>query len=306
MLTIFSCPKPFTDPHIATIQRNAIASWASLTPRPEIILFGNEEGVEEISREFGARHVADISRNEFGTPLLDDFFRKAESLAEQKILCYINADMILMSDFSKAVKRLKEFNLPFVLSGARWNLALREPLACRHPHWEEVLRERVKREGGMYFWGNDYFVFSRGLYQEMPPLAIGRGWLDGWLFWKALSQNAALIDATPSVVAVHQDHGYAHIEGVKEGGGFKELSSNEEGKRNYELADVAQHWVLLDQATHVMTRKGIRKVWVPGRIWRFRLQYGWRGSKIVRFLIEWSAPLRHALGLRFSHSKSTR
>ena len=45
MLTIFTSARPFTDPHIATIQRNAIISWKKLRPHCEIIIVGDEEGV---------------------------------------------------------------------------------------------------------------------------------------------------------------------------------------------------------------------------------------------------------------------
>lgn len=41
-LTIFAMPKPFGG-HIATIQKNAIRSWARLRPA-QIILFGDEPG----------------------------------------------------------------------------------------------------------------------------------------------------------------------------------------------------------------------------------------------------------------------
>src|SRR6266853_4649960 len=47
VLTIFASAKPFHG-HTGVIQRNAIASWTRLRPRPEIILFGNEPGVAEI------------------------------------------------------------------------------------------------------------------------------------------------------------------------------------------------------------------------------------------------------------------
>ncbi len=41
LITFFSAPKPFTDPHIAMIQRNAIKSW-TLLPDVEVILLGEE------------------------------------------------------------------------------------------------------------------------------------------------------------------------------------------------------------------------------------------------------------------------
>ena len=39
LITLFSAPKPFTNPHIAMIQRNAIRSW-TLLPDVEVILLG--------------------------------------------------------------------------------------------------------------------------------------------------------------------------------------------------------------------------------------------------------------------------
>jgi len=52
-LTIFSAPKPFSDPHIATIQRNAIRSWRELGAEVDVILVGEEPGLAEAAREHG-------------------------------------------------------------------------------------------------------------------------------------------------------------------------------------------------------------------------------------------------------------
>ena len=37
-LTIFTAPKPFTNPHIDTIQRNAIRSWVELGEAVQVVL----------------------------------------------------------------------------------------------------------------------------------------------------------------------------------------------------------------------------------------------------------------------------
>ena len=93
MLTIFSTPKPFKG-HIGIIQRNAITSWTLLHPQPEIILFGNDEGTAEAAKDIGVLHVSQIARNEFGTPLLNDFFQQAKQQASHQTLCYVNADIV--------------------------------------------------------------------------------------------------------------------------------------------------------------------------------------------------------------------
>ena len=43
LLTVFSAPKPFTNPHIALIQRNALQSWLNLGDGVEVLLVGDED-----------------------------------------------------------------------------------------------------------------------------------------------------------------------------------------------------------------------------------------------------------------------
>src|SRR5512139_884540 len=101
LITFFSAPKPFTNPHIATIQRNAIKSW-SLLPDVEVILLGEETGLAEAARELGVKHLSNVSRNPSGTPLISSMFELARENSTGDLLCIINADMILMSDFVEA------------------------------------------------------------------------------------------------------------------------------------------------------------------------------------------------------------
>ena len=56
LLTLFSAPKPMTNPHIATIQRNAFASWKALGDEVEVALIGTEDGLAEAAREFGFKY----------------------------------------------------------------------------------------------------------------------------------------------------------------------------------------------------------------------------------------------------------
>ena len=63
LVTLFTLPKPFEDPHTSLIQTNAIASWAQL-PDTDVILMGNEFGIEETAKEFGTQHAATIKTND--------------------------------------------------------------------------------------------------------------------------------------------------------------------------------------------------------------------------------------------------
>ena len=53
MITIFTAPKPFIDPHISAIQYNAISSWLELGPEVEVLLLGDEPGLSEAATHLG-------------------------------------------------------------------------------------------------------------------------------------------------------------------------------------------------------------------------------------------------------------
>lgn len=234
MLTIFTIPKPFRG-HIATIQRNAARSWALLRPQPEIIIFGDEEGTAEIARDLGLRHVPDVACNEYGTPLLSDVFSKAQGMASNELLCYVNADIILMGDFASAVQRIP-FS-PFLMAGQRWDIDIEQDWDYS-PGWENRLREYVEQRGRLHPpQAIDYFAFPRNLELELPPFAVGRiGW-DNWLIAHMRKRRIAVVDATEMIMAVHQNHDYSHIpvgtSGVKKG--QEAWERGPEARRNIEI-----------------------------------------------------------------------
>ena len=114
LITLFSAPKPFTNPHIAMIQRNAITSW-TLLPDVEVILLGEEAGLAEIAKELGVKHLPAVARNANGTPLISSMFQLARENSNSDLLCIINADMILMPDVVENAKQAARLKEKFVL-----------------------------------------------------------------------------------------------------------------------------------------------------------------------------------------------
>ncbi|MEY2588608.1 MAG: hypothetical protein QOJ67_592, partial [Acidimicrobiaceae bacterium] len=80
MLTFLATPKAF-EGLFNVIQRNAITSWTLLSPRPEIILFGDDPGTAALCEELGLRHVPDVALSDRGTPLLNDIFERGQRMA---------------------------------------------------------------------------------------------------------------------------------------------------------------------------------------------------------------------------------
>ena len=255
MLTIFAMPKPF-DGHIGMIQRNAVTSWTLMSPRPEIILFGDETGTAEIAKELNVRHVADVKRNEKATPFLNDLFEQAQKLANFPVVSYVNADIILFDDFIAAATRVAAWRTQFLMAGRRWDIDMTSSLNFAEKGWAQELRRDVmsrgKRRSASWI---DFFVFARGMYRDMPPLLLGRVWWDNWLVWKALALGAPVVDASPCVLAVHQNHGYAHP------GGFFGIWHGDEGQWNERLVNGGQDARTLRDANFKLGRFGVRTNW---------------------------------------------
>jgi hypothetical protein len=252
MLTLFSIPKPFFGDS-AAVQRNALESWVRLRPRCEILLLGDDPGVAQAAAAAGVRHIPDVARNEHGTPLLDDAFAKAEAVATGSLLCYVNADIILLDDFLPAARRIPFRK--FLMAGQRWDIDLSDGWDFDQPGWEERLRRAVRERGQPHPpAGSDYFVFPRGLFERMPPFAVGRPGWDNWFIHHARARGIPVVDASGAANVVHQNHGYGH---VKQGTGI--LSEGPEGERNVLLAGGWDRIFILDDATHVLTPSGIAR-----------------------------------------------
>ena len=265
-LTLFAIPKHFRG-HIATIQKNAIASWTRLSPRPEILLFGDEEGTAEIAAELGLRHFPAVARNEFGTPLLDDLFRKAAQLASAPVLGYVNADIILTNDFCAAADRVRARFDKFMMVGRRWDLDWGELVDFSQAAWagsirERALRAKVQRPGNFI----DFFVYPRGLCDDLLPLAIGRPGFDNYLLWCARSRGAELVDVSSVVVAIHQNHDYAHR--VLRQGSSK---TEPEYLQNRALIGPWWHLYTIEDATWILEADGFRRSHLHGWLMAKRL-----------------------------------
>ncbi|MDR2745645.1 MAG: hypothetical protein LBB66_10720 [Desulfovibrio sp.] len=210
-VTLFSMPKPFKG-HNGLIQRNAIASWLALRPRPEIILLGDEGGTAEICATYGLRHIPDVRRNDFGTPLVDDIFYKAQEAADRQILCYINADIIIFDDLLRAIEiAAKKFD-SFLLVGRRIDFDLARELDFADPDQVSSILEEALSGGVLHEpYAMDYFAFRPGLWENIPPFALGRLYWDSWLLSDCLERRRAVVDGSGFVDVLHQNHDYAHL-----------------------------------------------------------------------------------------------
>jgi hypothetical protein len=213
MISIFTAPKPFTNPHIATIQRNAIRSWMGIGA--EVILVGDDEGVAETARDLGVKHEPSVVCNSYGTPMIDSIFELGRKSATCDILAYINADIILLPDFNTAAERVTQTQKEFLIIGQRWDLDVREELDFSEG-WIERMQGEIKNRARRHpRGGSDYFLFPESVFTFIPPFAIGRAGWDNWMIYEARQRGWKVIDGSVAINIIHQDHDYSHLPGGK-------------------------------------------------------------------------------------------
>ena len=252
VLTVFSAPKSFANPHIAIIQRNAVRSWLHLGPDVQAMLVGEETGMAEAAAEYGIRLLPEVRRTESGTPLVSSIFALARQASESPFLGYVNGDIILLPDIVEATRQIAaQVSGPFLLIGQRWDLDVTELLNFS-PGWEARLRADVQKHGQLHRpAGSDYFVFPRSAFGEMPDFAIGRAGWDNWMIYHARQQKWPVIDATPAIRIIHQNHNYSHLSG---------------GKPHYDHPESFQNEALAGGATNLFMVLDSDRQLVDGRI----------------------------------------
>ena len=210
-LTLFSAPKPFTNPHIRTIQRNAIQSWLALGPEVQVILVGRKK-VWLRQRRSLACSICPMSA---AIPAVlrwsARFLSWPARPADSPLLAYINADILMLPNFLEGARQAAQLRDHFLLVGQRWDLDVRTPLDFG-PRWVERLQTDLKARGRLHTrGGSDYFIFPRDCFTEIPDFAIGRAGWDNWMIYETRRRGWPCIDATATIQVIHQDHDYSHL-----------------------------------------------------------------------------------------------
>ena len=265
-LTIFSAPKPFTTPHIATIQSNAIRSWTQL-PDTRVLRLGDEAGLAEAASDLGAAHIRELPRSPSGAPRMDAMFQLARQHSPSPLYCIVNADIILFPDLLEAAQQVSANRERFVLLGQRWDMEITTLLDfnANQGDWAAPLRTNLHSLGHLHRpTGSDYFLFPAACYQYLPAFTIGRAGWDNWMIYQARKSGFAAIDATAQVTIIHQNHDYAHLPGGQP------HYKHPETKENIRLAGgrAVTRFTLLDTDYRLVGGRVLRQKLDAARLWR--------------------------------------
>jgi hypothetical protein len=256
VLTIFTTYKPFND-RFAAPQWNALTSWLLMEPKPDVILFGDELGTETVARELRVRQIPHVARDEFGLPMLDFMFDRAQLLSRNDLMAWVNSDILLVEGFSEAVHLTAAHLNEFLMVGRRTEVALDYRLDFM-ADW----RRRAKHlatQGELYTpCSSDYFAFRRPLSWTLPPFVAGRPRWDNWMMWAACDAGVPVVDATGAVMALHPRHGF----GESGTATYKQFHKGESSQHNKALIREDQKYCL----KHVRQAGGLWQITHEGNL----------------------------------------
>lgn len=254
-LTIFSIPKPF-DGEADLAQRNAINSWIQLAPFADIILLGDDAGVAEVAAELNVCHLPGVETNEHGTPKVSSAFAMARNHSTSDYLAFCNCDIILLQDFTAAIRRLLESTNfeRFLATGQRTNIDLETSVDFSDTLAVGQLVETTVRTGQLEsIMCKDFFVFPHDMFEHMPEFVVGRGNWDNWIIKESKQLGVPVVSVTECVMAVHQNHGYGHVRSR-----WDCYVNGEEARKNQELG-AGRHWVAGSSFDYYLSPDSLRR-----------------------------------------------
>jgi hypothetical protein len=217
MLTIFCSPKPFIN-EADWNQRNALRSWKAIHPDVEIYIFGSPAGAGEAASEINAVLVPEVDCSPSGAPSFNAMERYICQHGRYDFQLYVNCDIILNATVLIALRECAKIFNRFLIVGERLDLVKGEVIDVCDTDWMKNLLSMAKsgylRPHGPT--GVDYFGFTRGIWQNLGTVYMGRALCDQALLNFCLQQNIPIIETTQSVMAIHQFHDYHHVEGGKQ------------------------------------------------------------------------------------------
>lgn len=254
MITLFTVPK--SGP--ASTEIGAVQSWRAAMPNAEILIFTAHPEWGSLSSSLNLRILPIESTTSWNTPFLDAIFRKVRQESQHPLCCYINCDIILFSQIQETVGNLAACTLPFLATGRRIDLDVKETIDFASPKWESEFSAISAERGVVHSAaGMDYFIFPKKAMPSLPKFAVGRPAWDNWLIRDTLRRRTALVDTSQAITAIHQNHDYEH---VPQGTGSYE---GPEADHNRAIAGPEVVFFDITMATHDLLPTGLRRRPLP-------------------------------------------
>ena len=214
LLTLFTTWNDNKDKYL--VHNLTVKNWLSMRPYIIPVIFTNESGLaKECERQDWNVFPVKVE-SAGGIPVLKYMYKKVMEIYNTTFYAYSNSDILFTDTLIHTLLSLKNSSIHLegtvMIVGKRTNVQYVTEI--EGSSWTS-LTSVAKTRGNLSF-GNaeDYFITPRTYpWDNIAEVVIGRPAYDNWLVYNARKQKHMIIDATDTLLAVHQTTGAGNMEG---------------------------------------------------------------------------------------------
>ena len=275
--------------------KNAIMNWARLSTNVNLILFDTDPELRLLGETFGWLTVRPPSTL-YGLPVLKELFIRAQQLYSTPYYGYANGDLLFTDDLLVTLRAISGYhfhgNKGLLIVGRRTNFNLTD-LSSAHRYSFEEVRWRALNGSLFQYNAQDYFIVTKDsfFWPDLPNFVVGRVAYDNWLVTRAILDRVLVVDATDTILALHQTGRGGNFEGHKsrllKGKEKESASVNEKLAGRWYSYDLGR--TFCSDLLTTWSPDGRHVVLKTRRKWGIRCMIGFRKWNILPVDVRWTA-----------------
>ncbi|XP_036363601.1 uncharacterized protein LOC115217102 isoform X2 [Octopus sinensis] len=189
------------------LHENTVRNWLAFGPSVKVIVFSANPETRIFCEKIGCNYQYITVQRVTGVPLLKSMYLEAQKSFDSFFYAFANADILFEANLIKTLERvLYMFNnteKAILIIGQRtnvMNVTKEEAVPVNSVTKIALNRGTIFRTDA-----EDYFITSKPFpWKAFPDFIVGSPAYDNWLVAYAIHNNFLTIDATNSIIAVHQ------------------------------------------------------------------------------------------------------
>ncbi|KAK3590989.1 hypothetical protein CHS0354_020345 [Potamilus streckersoni] len=219
LLTLFTSWIDRPDKHV--VQNRTIENWMTFWPLVHPVIFTNDSTLAKQCLKRGWSVLPLRRTGAGGVPVVKYMYLDAMKYVNSTFYAFSNSDILFNDGLIKTlltVKRLGQVYNNFIAVGRRTNIDYK--LAYNASDWRNL--SIVSRKGRLSGpKSSDYFITTKGYpWRDMEEIVIGRPRVDIWIIQSSRLKGIIVINATPTILALHQTTETGNSEGSSKPNSF--------------------------------------------------------------------------------------
>ena len=189
------------------VRNNTCYNWGSLRPRILPVLFASSTSAAGECRKHGWVILPLTPTAARGAPILKFMFAEVMSKFKAPLYGYSNGDILFGDDLLETLSAVSAtftpYTSPLLVVGTRTNVV---NVSSRETSSSESLHKAAQKRGKLFInVSQDYFISNTAFpWKRIPEVVVGRVGYDNWLVLDSIHKGYTVVDATNTVLAVHQ------------------------------------------------------------------------------------------------------